>query len=113
MPKKEDLLAKINGLVLVTEENRAHLKKLVDGTTDGAALAKLKELIDQEEHVIEETVSAILKEEIEAGDSRILEKIDEALAEIKRSEQKAAKRTEQLERGGEEKAAEDLLKKLP
>lgn len=109
MPKKEDLLAKIEGLVLVTEENREHLKKLVEEATDEATLKKLEALIDEEKQVIDRVITTIIETELETGDPTILQVIDDALKDIKKTEKTAKKVQEGEERSGEQEKAESLL----
>lgn len=109
MADKKQILQKIEGLVLVTEENRSRLREFAEKFEKEEDLKKIEELLDEEAHVIERVSKSIIESELEAGDPAILQVIDDALKDAKNTERKVNKVQEGEEKPGEEQQAESLL----
>lgn len=109
MPKKEDLLKKISGLILVTEKNRDHLKAIVERLTNAGDFLKMENLLDEEEKLINTTLTSIIQEELDAGHPEVLTIIDQHLKGFQKGDRQLRKRQEQDDKQQEEDGRENLL----
>ena len=109
MTSKKALLDKINGLVLVTEDNRKRLKELVQNLETESEFAKVEELLTEEPRTFKRVLKSLVNTEVSMGKSSILEVIDESLKTTQIAGLKAAHLEEHAEKNSEQEKAEALL----
>lgn len=109
MSSKEQILSKIDGLLLVTEDHRERLKQFVSTHDEVEILELIEKLVAQEPEIIHQTVHDILEEEVMSGNGKILQIIDDAIKKTQPEVKQAMKVEENNERGLEETMADQLL----
>jgi len=112
MLKKEDLLDKISGMILVSEDNRKRLVEIVEKLDREEDLKAIDELVNQDDVILQKTIDNIIELELQAGDSGILEVIDKTLSDAKKGFREASHIQEKDESQEDIKKAEDLLQQF-
>jgi|CXWL01.1.fsa_nt_gi hypothetical protein len=112
MIDKIKLLAKIDGLLLATDDHKHRLRRIVESLQSDQELSALSQLVLQEDHIIQDVLRAIIETELEAGDEHILQVIDDCLRDVKAANSQATHLQEGSERVQDVETAEKLLDNL-
>lgn len=112
MSKKESLLAKIDSLLLLTEENKQRMKELLEKAKTSKDLELIEQFLDQEDTLIHGTLTRIFEEELSAGHREILKFLEKALKDSKKADRENLKIGENDEQIEAKEKAEKLLSDL-
>jgi len=112
MPSKADILRQLESLVLITEEQRAILRQIIEDS-DEEGLMALEQLFSREKAVIEGFVEGFIESGVAAGDVEMLQHLDEILQDTAEDRKQLNKLQENEESSDEDQQAEDLLKQMP
>lgn len=91
MSQKEALLARIDSLLLLTEENKQRMRELLGKADSSKDLELIEQFLHQEETLIHETLTGIFEEELNAGHREILKILEKALQYSKKADKKTPK----------------------
>lgn len=112
MANKQEIIKKIEGLVLVTEENKKKLTDLVNVSEHEEVLKQIEILLQEEDHTIERVVHDVVEDSMRQGDDSILGLLDQAIKKAKEDIRIASKEVEHEQRAGEEEQAQGLLQQF-
>lgn len=106
---KNTLIKTIQGLLLITEENREQLIMLVQQLENPRELKRIEQALQEEPQMIEETIAELLQNEAETGEKEVFEMLDESLKEERKVQQKVAHFEEEEQQEEDNSSAERLL----
>lgn len=112
MSQKQALLARIDSLLLLTEENKQRMREILGKADTSKDIELIEQFLDQEEALIHETLTRIFEEELNAGHREILEGLEKALMNSKKADREVSKIGESDERTEAKERAEKLLSDL-